>query len=102
MRINGVPRKLLKFFKPKQPQGRQQLQGLKADFVSVWTCWDALGNHERVDLAVPLLGYAEKQGTFTNANGIIRALSDPFPAAAPDAVDVQTFVATVEAAWDKK
>ena len=59
------------------------------DFVSAWTLSGAVfQKHKRIAHALPLKGFAEKRGTFTNFQGKAGELADPFPSPVEDARDV--------------
>ncbi|MEZ4741210.1 MAG: 2Fe-2S iron-sulfur cluster-binding protein [Bdellovibrionota bacterium] len=78
---------------PESPQSFPELKEHLAKlsempFVSAWSAHYLPEEIETISHTVPLKGFVEKRGSFTNHEGNIGELSDPFPAVIHGAVDV--------------
>ena len=65
-------------------------------FVSLWTCADLLAKHKGIAHAIPMKGFAEKRGTFTNYAGELRSLATPFPSGSEEARTVSEVVSELQ------
>lgn len=71
------------------PEFDKQLASLaELPFVSFWTLAGSVGDNKNVKHALPLKGFAEKKGTFTNHAGKPGALNAPFPCPVQDGRDI--------------
>jgi hypothetical protein len=81
------------------PSFRDHLGKLgEIEFTSVWSLSYHPGDLETINHALPLTGFAEKIGTYTNYAGKMRVLDDPFPSAVSSAKDVAQWVEEISRA----
>lgn len=79
------------------PSFDKQVQSLtELEFVSFWTLAGAIGDNKKVKHAIPMKGFAEKKGTFTNHAGGAGALNSPFPSPVTDGKDISEIVAALK------
>lgn len=64
-------------------------------FVSLWTINGTVFANKGIAHAIPMKGYAEKEGTFLNFEGKVRELGSPFPAGSDDARDVTEVISVL-------
>jgi NADH-quinone oxidoreductase subunit G len=69
-------------------------------FVSMWTINGKAFEHRGIKHAIPMKGFAEKVGTFTNFEGKERKLETPFPGGSDEARDVVETIAALSEVMD--
>ena len=79
------------------PSFEEQLGKLaELEFVSYWGLSNKVSDANGIKHGIPMKGFAEKSGSFTNFEGKVGSLADPFPAASDEARDVSEVVLAVK------
>lgn len=79
------------------PELDQQLASLaELPFVSFWTLAGTVGDNAKSKHALPLKGFAEKKGTFTNYAGKAGELNAPFPCPVADGRDISEIITALK------
>jgi NADH-quinone oxidoreductase subunit G len=75
----------------------KQVESLsELEFVSFWTLAGSVGDNKKAKHAIPMKGFAEKKGTFTNHAGKPGALNAPFPCPVTGGKDISEIVTALK------